>query len=125
MWIFSEPPKKHTIQCSTRVFDWLEAWKETSRYTEPTDYVFANDDGDRIDSVNNTFKTLLKSAGIPLDYQGEKRTLYSLRHTYATFKLRSDVGIYHLADNMDTSIEMIEKHYGHVKGADRAKAMLC
>ena len=31
--------KKHTIQCKTRVFDWLEDWKETSSYTKPTDYV--------------------------------------------------------------------------------------
>ena len=117
--------KKHTIQCKLKVFDYLMGWKETSRYTEPSDYVFANDDGIRIYTVNKSFKKLLKLAGIPLDYQGEARTLYSLRHTYATFKLRSGVRIYDLADNMDTKVEMIEEHYGHIRGPDRAKAMLC
>ncbi len=41
---------------------------------------------------------------------------YSLRHTYATFALLyGRVSVYTLAVNMGTSVDMIEKHYGHVK----------
>jgi len=116
--------KKHTINCSIRVFNDLEHWKMDSFYTNPDDYVFAGWDGKRPISLNTAFKRLLEDAGIPLTYQGEARTLYSLRHTYATFQLRSGVDPYYLAENMDTGIDMIKEHYGHVKGADRAKAVV-
>jgi len=116
--------KKHTINCSIRVFNDLEHWKMDSFHTKPDDLVFAGFNGKRPNTLNETFKTLLTDTGIPLTYQGEARTLYSLRHTYATFQLRSGVDAYHLAENMDTSIDMIKQHYGHVKGADRAKAVV-
>ena len=44
--------------------------------------------------------------------------------TYATFQLRSGVDAYFLSENMATGIENIKDHYGHVKGADRAKAVI-
>ncbi len=116
--------KKHTIRCKIRVFNDLENFKMDSFHTEPNDYVFANYDGNRPKELNTTFKTLLVEAGIPLELQGEPRTLYSLRHTYATLQLRSDVGVNVLSDNMSTSINMIKEHYGHVKGADRARLLL-
>ena len=116
--------KKHTIMCSIRVFNDLESWKDDSFYTKPDDYVFAGWDGKRAGNLNKPFKNLLVEAGIPLKLQGDPRTLYSLRHTYATFRLRSGVDVYDLSENMDTSIDMIKKHYGHVKGADRAKAVI-
>ncbi len=93
-------------------------------HTKPNDYVFANYDGKRPKELNTAFKTLLVEAGIPLELQGEPRTLYSLRHTYATFQLRSGVDVYDLSENMSTSINMIKEHYGHVKGADRARAAI-
>lgn len=116
--------KKHTIMCSIRVFNDIENWKQNSNHTKLTDFVFARHDGSRLIGLNRQFKKLLVEAGIPLEYQGEARTLYSLRHTYATFQLRSGVDVYHLAENMDTGIDMIKDHYGHVKGPDRARAML-
>jgi integrase len=43
---------------------------------------------------------------------GLNRTLYSLRHTYATFALINDgMDIHALAIQMGTSIGMIERHY--------------
>ena len=41
---------------------------------------------------------------------------------YAMFRLTEGVGVYFLAKQMGTSVQMIEKHYGHVtplKNADR------
>ncbi|MFM7659239.1 MAG: integrase, partial [Betaproteobacteria bacterium] len=40
------------------------------------------------------------------------RTLYSLRHTYATLALVSgDVDIHTLSRQMGTSVAMLERHY--------------
>ena len=46
---------------------------------------------------------------------GQDRTLYSLRHTYATFSLLNDgMDLHTLAVQMGTSILMIERHYSHL-----------
>ena len=45
----------------------------------------------------------------------QNRTLYSFRHTYATFALLNDgMDIHTLAIQMGTSIAMIERHYSHL-----------
>ena len=44
------------------------------------------------------------------------------RHTYATLRLQEGVDVYFLAEQMGTSVHMIESHYGQVntvKHADR------
>ncbi len=47
---------------------------------------------------------------------GQDRTLYSLRHTYATLRLSDgDVSIHQLAKQMGTSVGMLEKHYSHLE----------
>lgn len=46
---------------------------------------------------------------------GQARTLYSVRHKYATFALLNDgMDIHTLAIQMGTSIQMIERHYSHL-----------
>ena len=55
------------------------------------------------------------------DKQGKKRTIYSLRHTYATFRLENNVDIYHLARQMGTSSSMIMNHYGQTRQKYNAK----
>ena len=42
------------------------------------------------------------------------RSLYSLRHTYATFRLKEGMTEGDLSRNMGISIKMIEEHYGHL-----------
>jgi site-specific recombinase XerD len=37
-----------------------------------------------------------------------------VRHTYATFRLSEGVDAYLLAEQMGTSVQMIQQHYGHV-----------
>ena len=44
---------------------------------------------------------------------------YSLRHTHASLALLAGVNIQVLAENMGTSVRMIEKHYGKFMQADR------
>ena len=43
---------------------------------------------------------------------GDKYTLYSLRHFYATMALNKNVPIYAVARNMGTSVKIIESYYG-------------
>jgi integrase len=46
------------------------------------------------------------------DEAGQTRTLYSLRHTYATMEmLRGGVDIHTLSKQMGNSAAMIERHY--------------
>jgi integrase len=58
---------------------------------------------------------MLKKAGLLKDSIGRERTIYSLRHTYATFRLENGTNVYWLKQNMGTSVQMIERHYGQTK----------
>jgi integrase len=50
------------------------------------------------------------------DNNGDRYVLYSCRHTYATFRLMNgEVEIKTLAENMGTSVLMIDQHYGQIK----------
>lgn len=59
---------------------------------------------------------------LPLEEKGEKRTLYSLRHSYATMMLLQEdpIDMPTLAANMGTSVKMIENHYSHLTAKMRA-----
>ena len=57
------------------------------------------------------FVCLMESSNLLKNEAGETRTLYSLRHTYATIALSEGVDIHTLARQMGTSITMLEKHY--------------
>ncbi|WP_262312433.1 hypothetical protein [Acidiphilium sp. AL] len=65
---------------------------------------------------------MLTDSGLLMSSSGSRRSTYCFRHTYATFRLTEGVDVYFLAKQMGTSVQMIEKHYGHVnpvKNADR------
>jgi hypothetical protein len=44
----------------------------------------------------------------------KERSLYSLRHYYATQRLLEGIPIHDLAQQMGTSVLMIQKHYSHL-----------
>ncbi|MCM2497463.1 site-specific integrase [Neorhizobium galegae] len=46
-----------------------------------------------------------------IDRQGNRRSAYSLRHTYICLRLLEGADIYQIAKNCRTSVELIEKHY--------------
>ncbi len=54
------------------------------------------------------WRPALRAAG--LDY----RRPYDLRHSYATFSIAAGVSLFALARRMGTSLEMIDKTYGHL-----------
>ena len=65
----------------------------------------------------------MKESGLLKDKHGDRRTLYSLRHTYATLALLNGVDIHVLAIQMGTSVGMLEKHYSHLKPILAAKQL--
>jgi integrase len=79
------------------------------KYPEPTDPVFP---GNHI----KLFNDILRRTKLKLDREGNKRTAYSLRHTYICMRLMEGADIYSLAKNCRTSVEMIQKFYAaHIK----------
>ena len=94
--------------------------KELGTKPNNDDFIFCNRDGTPIASFKKSFAALLKSAGVETDSHGNKRTIYSLRHTYATFRLQEGVHQFILAKNMGTSTAMLEKHYGHTSNVASA-----
>ena len=57
------------------------------------------------------FNNILNEEGLKFDREGNRRTAYSLRHTYICLRLMEGADIYQIAKNCRTSVEMIEKHY--------------
>ena len=83
----------------------------------PTDHVFPHDH-------KKAFNRLLEENDLKFDRDGNRRTLYSLRHSYISFRLLEGADIYQIAKNCRTSVEMIEKHYAvHLKNVIDASAI--
>lgn len=100
--------------------------KATGQLPAPSQPVFSMPDGSpvRHDSLRQLFAKLLDDMGMQTDSQGNPYTLYSCRHTYATFRLlNGEVELKTLAQNMGTSVVMIDRHYGQVKTQLAAKAL--
>jgi integrase len=79
--------------------------------------VFCKPNGQSIGEMKKPFERLLDVTDT-LFVDGQKRTIYSLRHTYITMRLSQGTPIYFLAMNCGTGVEMIEKFYGKKRVAD-------
>lgn len=93
---------------------YFERLKARDHHTDPDDYIFCHENGKALKHLKS-FKQMLEKAGLLKDSIGRERTVYSLRHTYATFRLENGTNIYWLKQNMGTSVQMIERHYGQTK----------
>ena len=70
------------------------------------------------------FNEILDELKLKLDREGNRRTAYSLRHTYICMRLMEGADIYAIAKNCRTSVEMIEKFYAsHIKNTLDAAAI--
>lgn len=91
--------------------------QEESRYPQPIDPVFPGNHIKLFNGVLNRMK--LKN-----DRDENRRTAYSLRHTYICMRLMEGADIYQIAKNCRTSVEMIEKFYAaHIKNTLDASAI--
>lgn len=81
------------------------------------EYVFRMPDGKRIkhERLARNFHLFLKHYDLLTDAEGQQRSLYSLRHTYATVQIREGIDMATLAVQMGTSIAMLERHYSKLK----------
>lgn len=95
----------------------MDEWRQISKHSAKDDFVFYNLDKDgqqtSVDFSGN-WKAFLKRLDLWENEKGQGRPLYSLRHFYATQRLRRDTDIYQLALLMGTGVKQIEKHYSHI-----------
>lgn len=91
--------------------------REAPKLPQPTDPVFP---GNHI----KLFNGVLRRTNLKLDRDNNKRTAYSLRHTYICMRLTEGADIYQIAKNCRTSVEMIQKFYAaHIKNTLDASAI--
>jgi integrase len=84
---------------------------------KPGDFVFPS-------FQTELFNTILEELDLKVDREGQRRTAYSLRHTYICMRLMEGADIYQIAKNCRTSVEMIENFYAsHIKNTLDASAI--
>ena len=84
---------------------------------KPTDLIFPQDH-------KKQFNRVLADCKLKVDREGNRRSAYSLRHTYICLRLLEGADIYQIAKNCRTSVEMIEKFYAsHIKDMIDAQAI--
>ncbi|MCF3946294.1 tyrosine-type recombinase/integrase [Acidiphilium iwatense] len=115
--------KHRHLVAASNVATYLDRIRAITKAKEPTDCVFTNEAGGPAATLYHSLvEGLLTDSGLLMSSSGSRRSTYCFRHTYATFRLTEGVDVYFLAKQMGTSVQMIEKHYGHVnpvKNADR------
>ncbi len=112
-----------TVQPHIDLYEVLKERLDIHDDAKRNDWLFAMPDGSKIITLIDQFNAFLKFAGLTHTGTGEKYTLYSLRHYYAVKSLaRAD--ILSIAQNMGTSVAMIEQYYGkHGISPERARKL--
>jgi integrase len=84
--------------------------------------LFRLSDGSVPDNWNKPFRQWLEDTQLlNCAVTGKERSLYSLRHYYATQRLLEGIPIHDLSEQMGTSVLMITKHYSHLTPLMKAK----
>jgi integrase len=117
--------KSRKLVAPKSVGDYLDRIKSIAKATGPDDAVFTTVTGQAAKSLYQAMvEDLLVKAGLRDGPSGVPRSTYCFRHTYATFRLGEGVDVYFLAEQMGTSVKMIEEHYGHVNTVKHADQVL-
>lgn len=69
-------------------------------------------DKSRIVTLIDQLNAALREANSERNSFGEKYSIYSLRHFYAVNALRNGIGVFEVARNMGTSVQIIQEYYG-------------
>ncbi len=96
---------------------WEFRTKELGFEPNKQEHIFCHTNGKSVGSYKKGYEYLLNECDLRKAPDGMNRTLYSLRHTYATMRI-NEVSVYQLAVNMGTSVEMIENYYSHARTSD-------
>ncbi len=113
--------KRHKLQIVTlrpavRIYETLRRHMQRKGMASAEDYLFLPQIKDREAAVyllGKYFRRILETAGLRDGNLGQKRTIYSLRHTAIMYRLLYGKGIdlLTLARNARTSVDMIERFY--------------
>ena len=86
--------------------------RRLTRRTEDEDYVFPSHMGKPMMGFSPMFTKFLNECGLLYTADGRRRVLYSIRHYYTIMTIKKDnLPMIVIAQNMGTSIEMIEDYY--------------
>jgi integrase len=97
----------HSRQEDVKEMEFEDLLKSTNQQK-----IFRFSDGYQPPSLNGTFRRLMRECGLEKGEDGQNRTLYSIRHTYATLELlEKGTNIHTLSKQMGNSAAMIERHY--------------
>jgi integrase len=117
--------KTRELVAPASVADYIERIRAIAKAAGPDDRVFTTHTGKpALTLYQNMIEDLLEEAELRTGPSGIPRSTYSFRHTYATFRLSEGVDSYFLAQQMGTSVAMIEDHYGHVTPVRNANRIL-
>jgi integrase len=106
---------KRTVVCNNDTDAYFDRVKELTGKTKPDDHIWLSYAGEQKKDFSVGFKSLIKF----VFGKDDDRTLYCLRHTYATKKIVDEnISTKRLAELMGTSELMIDKHYGHYQASD-------
>jgi integrase len=87
-WLIAKHKALDVLQrLQERQKDVCEVSFETTLSTRVPKLLFRFSDGHQLHSLVGTFRRLMRDSGLALDANGDNRTLYSLRHTYAAMEM--------------------------------------
>jgi hypothetical protein len=121
-----------TVISQPELVIWMAEWRKISHYPNEQDLVWygqskVGDPQVPASDLNKTFQAFLRSVeykgregGLLFDADGGKRSLYSIRHFYATQRLLHGVSYEDLRRNMGTGISQLVRHYDHIMTEQRA-----
>lgn len=118
-----------TLPAAVHIYEHLKAYFAKRGLAKDTDYLFLPQLHNRRSAMfllEHLFKRVLEETGLRYGTHGQKRTLYSLRHSAITFRLLYGQGIdlLTLARNARTSLEMVDKFYASELQAEMNVGML-
>ena len=100
----------------------IDEMKLRERNTQPDDWVFSNWDGSQWKHPYRYFSETLQNMKMTRNADGKVLSTYCLRHTYATEYIRNSTtpDWLMLAENMGTSVKMLQDHYSDIKPLHKA-----
>ena len=118
-----------TLPAAVHIYEHLRAYFARQGLAKDDDYLFLPKLQDRQSAIfllEKMFKRILEETELRFGTQGQRRTLYSLRHSAITFRLLYGQGIdlLTLARNARTSLEMVDKFYASELRAEMNVGML-
>ena len=118
-----------SMRAAVRLYRTLARRQAAAGWGQPVDHLFLPQLSNRehaLAVLNFHFQWVLAECGLTTGPLGQKRTLYSLRHTAITFRLLYGQGIdmLTLARNARTSVNMIERFYASTLSGEMNVGML-